>query len=324
MVEMNDHERFWMRKARAVCHRVNWGWLFEKATPVLIIVGFLVTTAILILRTQIAEQSVAQFIGPILIGSGLVLLAGVVGSWLLARKHFLGIEQGLVRLEAEFQLNNSLTAAFRGIADWPEPGLARETYGLSWNLPRLAVPLLFVVMLVCGAVFVPIPDLGASTGDLRPNEPASWGQMEDWLDELEEENLIDEEVLEANRDKISALREQPEEEWFSHSSMEASDSLRESLGRDLQEAARDLQTLERDLAALEQYSGEMSGAARDMLMKEYDEALKNLGLNSTSLNQSLLDQMKGVDLQKLAQGQMNQLSREQLKQLQEQMKSGCD
>ena len=246
---------------------------------------------------------------------------------MLAKKHFIDQREGLVRLEDRLSLNNSLTSASQGARDWPAEEIKEEEVrkaGLSWNPPAVLIPILATLFLILPAIFVPIPQLKAAVEELPPNEPGAWEQMEEWLAALEEEDLIEESSIEEAREKIEELRNQPEDEWFSHSSMEATDSMRDALGKDLQEAARDLETLERDLAALQNYSGQMSEAAREMLMKEYDEALKNLDLNNMKLNQSLMDQLKNMDLSQLSKDMMNKLSKEQLQQLQKQLKSGCD
>ena len=320
---MSSHEKSWRKRASLVSRRVNTGWFFQKISPFLIVGGFLFAIVILCVRSLRPQYFVAEWVG--IAGAG-VLLFGALVAFLLARKHFIDRKDGLVRLDDHLLLNNKLTTAASGVGEWPEEKLDHEDVkkaGLNWNMPALVWPLVTTVALVVAAMFIPIPDLQAKADNLPPNEPGAWEQVEGWLTELEEEDLIDEASLKEAQEKIDELRQQPEDEWFSHSSMEATDSMREALGRDLQEAARDLQTLERDLAALQNFSGAMSEEARDMLMKEYDEALKNLGLNNMKLNQDLMKQLQNVDLSQLSQEQMNQLTKEQLQKLREQLKSGC-
>ncbi|MDF1751672.1 MAG: hypothetical protein P1U89_02735 [Verrucomicrobiales bacterium] len=321
---MSKPEESWKKRAARVARRVNTGWFFQKISPILIIGGLLFAIAILCIRSLNPAYFIPEWIG---IAGGTLLVSSCLAAFLMARKHFINRQDGLVRLDDRLALNNSLTAASQGVGDWPTEEIDKEKEkkaGLNWNVPALLLPVVTTAILVISAIFVPIPNLQAKAGNLPPNEPGAWKQMEEWLTALEEENLIDEASLESAQEKIDELRQQPEDEWFSHSSMEATDSMRDALGRDLQDAARDLQALERDLAALENYSGKMSEEAREMLMKEYDEALKNLGLNNMKLNQDLMKQLQNMDLSQLSKEQLNQLSKEQLQKLREQLKSGCD
>ena len=93
---------------------------------------------------------------------------------------------------------------------------------------------------------------------LPPSEPSAWAQMEDWVETLDEEDLIEESNIEGVREKIEELRSQPEDEWFSHSSMEATDTLRDSLGRDIKNLSAELGSLERDLNALQNHASQLS------------------------------------------------------------------
>ncbi|MDF1814399.1 MAG: hypothetical protein P1V20_19495, partial [Verrucomicrobiales bacterium] len=319
---MSDPENTWRKRAAQVARRVNTGWFFQKISPVLIAGGFLFALTVLCIRTFLPEQFLPATLG---IGGGALFAIAVAGAFLRARKHFIDRDAGLIRLEDRLFLNNSLTTASRGVGEWPDLKIDEELTGkagLKWNIPALVLPLFSALALVLASFFVPIPNLEAKTKTLPPNEPGAWQQMEEWLTALEEEDLIDDTSLEEAREKIDELRNQPEDEWFSHSSMEATDSMRDALGRDLQEAGQELATLERDLAALQNFAGNMSEEAREMLMKEYDEALKNLGLNNMKLNQDLMKQLKNMDLSQLSEAQMNQLSKEQLQKLREQLKNG--
>ncbi len=320
---MACHEKIWLKRASQLALKVNLGWFYQKITPILIGGGFLFATVILCLRT-LSPQPLAYH--GIASASMVALLTGGLVAYLCSRKHFITQEDGLVRIDDHLSLNNSLTVAGQGVGNWPElpsERKGRQKGGITWNIPNLVWPLVTTLLLIAASVLVPVPNLQARTQNLPPNEPGPWKQMEGWLAELEEENLIDEKSLDDAREKIAELRNQPEDEWFSHSSMEATDSVRDALGKDLQDAHRDLQTLERNLAALQDFGGKMSDEAREMLMKEYDDALKDLGLNNMNLNESLMKQLKEMDISQLTQEQMKQLSQEQIQKLREKLKNGC-
>ncbi|MEZ5433060.1 MAG: hypothetical protein R3F31_18260 [Verrucomicrobiales bacterium] len=50
------------------------------------------------------------------------------------------------------------------------------------------------------------------------------GSTEDYVETLKDQNIIEEKALEEVQEKIEELKSQPESEWFSHSSLEATDS----------------------------------------------------------------------------------------------------
>lgn len=332
---MTNPEKQWKNKASRVSRKVNSGWFLDKLSPILILGGFIFALVALCLRSMGSAWATPLWLG--ICGGSLLIIALLIG-FVLARRHFINQRDGLVRLDDHLQLNNSLVSASQGVSEWPEASGDQQNSGLSWNVTKLLIPLLVTIALVVASIFVPIQGVlaAAAKNNLPPNEPAAWEQMEEWLDELEEENLIDDKSLEEAREKIDELREQPEDDWFSHSSMEATDSLKESLGRDLQEMSRDLATLERDLNALQNFSSQMSEEAKQMMMNEYSEALKELGLNNMELNKDLAKQLKqmqdamqeamkkqGMTPSEAAQQMLSQLSPEQLQQLREQLKKGC-
>ncbi len=321
---MSTPERTWRSRAARIARKANAGWYLQAITPLLVGGSVIFAAAVLGLRTLRPGLFDPVWLG---IAGGVLLLSVLLAGFFLAKRRFIDAREGLVRLEDRLVLHNALSCADRGVGEWPDPALDPDDLrraGLNWNAPVAFFPLLTCLLLIAAAVLVPIPALNAATERLPPNEPGAWEQMTEWLDELEEENLFEESTIEEAREKIEELRNQPEEEWFSHSSMEATDSMREAMERDLREAAQDLETLERDLAALENFSGEMSEKAREMLMEEYVEALKNLGLNEMKLDSSLLEQLEGLDLSKISKGRMDQLTREQMQELRERLKSGCD
>ena len=318
-----NRERFWRRRASALSRRVNAGWFLEKAAPLWIGCGVVFALVVLMVRSLHAGSTPGAMLLAVAGGGTALLIAAA--AFLLARRHFIDQKTALTRLEDRLGLHNSLTAAAHGVADWPPlPGGELQDFsgGLRWNAPAVVFPLLSAALLVLAAILIPIPESTAAA-KLPPNEPAAWEQMEKWINALEEESLFDEEAIEETREKIEELRNQPEEDWFSHGNMEATDSMREALGRDLQQTARQLQTLERDLAALQNYAGQMNENSREMLLKEYDEALRDLELGGMKLDPEMMEQLKNLDLSQLAQSQMNGMTKEQLEALRKKLQSGC-
>jgi hypothetical protein len=104
---------------------------------------------------------------------------------------------------------------------------------------------------------------------------------------------------------------QEEEQWFSHSSLEATDSLKKAHRAEAERVERELGRAEKALANLEKNAGG-GEAAKERLMEEFDQALQGLQNGALKPNPELLEQMRGMDLKNLAD-----LPPEQLQQLRE-------
>lgn len=305
---------FWRREARSLARRVNIGWWLERFNIFLVVGLVLFATVILLLRTlgHAFLETGLPWIGL----AAFVVVAALV-SWIWIRGRFIGEQEGLVRLDDRLGLRSRLASADSGVGNWPDE---KTTGGAapSWRWPVILVPGFLAGVLVMTAWFIPLPEVSAKE-TLVTNEPDSWDQMEDWLEVLEDEEIIEPDSLEEIEEKIEELRDQPEEEWFSHASLEASDTLKDSLARDIREMASDMAALERDLESLRSYSTEMSEEGREMLLQEFDEAMKGLQTNGMELNEELAKQLSQVDPSQIGQKQMSELSQKQLESLQEKL-----
>lgn len=313
-------QRDWLRAARGVSRRVNMGWWLDRLNPMLILVTLVSATAIICLRTFLPDQPDQ---GPwLLAGAAGAIFLSAIAAFLAAKKQFIGQKEGLVRIEDHLHLNNALSSAGNGVGSWPAFQRGKfHHFGLNWRWTFLLLPFLFSATVLFLSIWMPIFEFNAAA-KLPPGEPGAWAQMDDWLDTLEEDDVIEDTAVENVREKIEELRSQPEDEWFSHSNMEASDNLRDSLGRDIQDFASEMNTLERDLNALQNYASQLSESSREMLLKEYDEAMKNMALNRLGLNRELLKQLQGIHPKQLAQMQMGQMSSEQMDQLRARLHKG--
>lgn len=252
----------------------------------------------------------------------LVVVLGVI-AWFRAKPRFISRRDGLVRLDDQLHLRNQLVTAASGIGRWPQvsPEL-RDGASPQWRWPVLLLPTVLAGSILALAWWIPFPERSVAE-PLVTNEPGDWELMEEWKDTLEDEDLIEPDSLREMEERLEELQDQPEEEWFSHASMEATDNLKETFGRDIQELARDMATLERDLEALRSFSTEMSEEGKEMLLREMEEALKGLESNGLELNEALAKQLKGLDPSKMGQEMMKSLSSAEMKSLQEQLGKGA-
>jgi len=311
-------ERFWTRRAASLARRVNLGWWLDRFNALVVV--SLVVFALVILAARTYAASLLTL--PVVAGSlgGIVLVLALV-AWILSRRRYIGLEEGLVRLDDRLQLHNRLTTAYARVGPWPASVEDRSAAAFRWLYGRALLPALLALALVAAAWYVPVKE--ALAGDLAaPVEPGAWEQMEDWLATLEEENLIEESAIEELESRIEELRDQPEEEWFSHSSLEATDTLADNLGRQLRDMAREMAALDRNISALKGFSKQMSEEARAEKLREFQEALEALDGNGLAANEALMKQLQELDPSSLGEETLSGLSAEQLKSLQEQLQKG--
>lgn len=251
-----------------------------------------------------------------------MLLAGVAGALLIASgiaflramRKFESKEESLVRIEAAMRMRNSLSAAKAGITPWPAP-VSRVDIGLNWNWPRLLVPLLGACALLGAGLWIPV---SANTpGPASPaDQPQAWKQLGNELDLMAKEQLADEKYLEETRKRLEELEAQEEDQWFSHSSLEATDSLKKSHNAEAKRVENELGKAGNALGQLEKNAG--GQAEKDRLMEEFDQALQGLRNGAMKPNPQLLEQLKNLDLNNLGD-----LPPEQLQQLKENLQKNA-
>ena len=151
---------------------------------------------------------------------------------------------------------------------------------------------------------------------LPATEPQALGLMDDWLDRLEEEEVLDPESLEDQREKLAELRNQPKDQWFSHESLNAGDTLKEQLARELGDLGRNMQRAEMGLNALQNYDEQLSAQAKERIAQEFNEAVAGLETSTLKLDPDLLKKLGQIDPKNL-----NGLSDADMQKLREALKS---
>ncbi len=298
-----------MQLAWRTRRKVNAGWWLEQAMPLLVIAGLAGFAVIFVLRSRGMELAWQKVWPWTLGGCALLLLAG----WLMARRRFISTAQALVRLESELRLHNALTVAAVGRGEWPAL-IEKADDGWRWRWQNVGGPFAAYAGSLALALWLPVSQ--EAEAKAPSVEPQAWGQMESWMEKLQEEQIVTEEEKEEQMAKISELREQPPEKWFSHESLNAGDTLKEQLQRDIQKLAQDLSTAERSLNALQNYAEQLSVAAKEQLLKDFDQALADMKANALELDPKLMKALAGIDPKDL-----KGLSKEQMDQLRESMKS---
>ena len=314
----NSNRDHWQAKANRVARTVNSAWWLETLSAPLLVGAVLGAVVLLVVRREVPQ--VEPWVLAAAIGGTLLVLG--LGCWAWAARRFEKPEQSLVRIEAAMRLRNSLSAARAGVAPWPAP-IEKIDAGLAWQWPRLLVPPLGALVLLAAGLFIPMTARGLHP-EGAPEQPQAWKQLDTELDKLTKEEVVDEKYLEETRKKLEELKAQEEEQWFSHSSLEATDSLKKSHRAETERVERELGRADKALGELEKNAGAMNPAEKNRLMEEFDQALQGLQNGAMKPNPALLEQMKQLDLKDLANltpEQIDQL-RENLKKHSEAMKDG--
>jgi hypothetical protein len=301
-----DH---WLSRAKQVALRVNIGWWLETFSAPLLVTALVAAFVILLVRREVESMERWQLAAGV--GGVIVVLALACLAW--AARKFEKPEQSLVRIEAAMRMRNALSAASAGVAPWPAP-VGRVNAGLSWQWTRVWVPIFGALILLAAGLFIPIGSHDRQKSN-TPEEPQAWKQLGAELDHLTKEEVVDEKYLEDTRKRLEELKAQEEEQWFSHSSLEATDSLKKSHEAETERVERELGRAEKALGALEKNAGSATEAEKNRLMEEFDQALQGLQNGAMKPNPKLLEQMKQLNLKDLAK-----LTPEQAAQLRENLK----
>lgn len=305
---MSADKQTWHQIARSTARKINLGWWLQTLATPLLVTSLVIACATLIARRELDTIPWSQ------LGTGSAVALAITGilCWLVARSKFETSKQSLVRIEANMSLRNALSAADHGVAPWPEvPTIIND--GVNWQWKRLLPPMIGALLIITCGFLIPIH---AKSNNTPPQqEPSAWGELDTSLDQLDNQEAVQEEYIEEIREKLEKLREQSPEEWFSHSSLEATDNLQQNHLTEQDTLKNNIERAERSLNALQNQGSKMNAAQKQHLLKEFDQALKNMQQGGMKPNQQLLDQLKKID-----PNQLNQLTPEQLDKLRENMR----
>lgn len=309
----NPNRDHWQAKARQVARTVNFAWWLETLSAPLLVGAILVAAGLLVVRREFPQVESWRLVAT----TGAVVLVLGLACWAWAARKFEKPAQSLVRIEAAMRLRNSLSAARAGVAPWPTP-IEKIDAGLAWQWPRLLVPPLGALVLLVAGLFIPMAARSLHPAG-APEQPQAWKQLDTELDKLTKEEVVGEKYLEETRKKLEELKSQQEEQWFSHSSLEATDSLKKAHRAETERVERELGRADKALEALEKNAGAQNPAEKNRLMEEFDQALQGLQNGAMKPNPKLLEQMKQLDLK-----DMGNLTTEQIDQLRKNLKKNSN
>ena len=307
---MSGDEKFWLQRARREALRFNLGWWVQMFLPWVIAAGVIAAIGVLALRS--ANQAPA----PAAMAAIIMLSAGLIAAWILARKRFLTRAEALTRLDANLSLKNRLTSAAEGVGDWPATRPA-AALSLRWKWTSLLWPPTLSILLAAAAFLIPLPE-GIARTTKATAEPPSWTATQEKLAALRKDEVVQQEPVEELQKSLDALRKQPSDQWFRHESLEAGDHLQTQLDQSLGDLQKNI---EQALGALEA-SRQIEQSQLQVLGQPLDDALKqalqSMELGRLPLNEQMLAQLKTLDPSKI-----RQLSAEEWKQLSEKLKASA-
>jgi hypothetical protein len=297
----DSSQKAWMISASRLRRRVNLGWWYQEISLPLIALAAL--TCLTVLGFRYFEVPLLVVHGAIL---GLAVIAVGVFSWQRMVGRRLTHKDALVRLEADLGLHNALTSAAAGRGAWPDSAIMRPV--VKWRFRQLSYPLIAALAFFSLGFLIPV--VPASEAAVE-NQPYTWTRLEEEVARLVEEEVIDEDYAEEIKKRLEDLRKQKAEDWFSASSLEATDSLSQAHNREADRLERALLRVEKSLkkATDPQASREQREQARQQMqealegmrngqMKPNEELLKKLAAAAKNGGEGLLG-VPNPDLEKL-------------------------
>ncbi len=304
--EESEDKRYWMQQAAKLSRRINLAWFLDGFAGPLLIAAVIGSVLVLGVRREFPD------LHPAILGGSLAGIFLILGLIILKKawKRFESPEQALVRIEASQKMNSALSAASAGIVPWPErPKNLSES--LSWHLPKTLTPPAAALILLAIGLLIPIK--GKSFDNSQTSrEPQAWSQLDSQLEKLTEDAMVDDKYLEDMKERLDQLRAQEEEQWFSHASLEATDSLKESHNSSLQDLQQDLSEAADAMQELTDAAKNLNSEQKQKLAEQFEDALQGLQNGAMKPNQQLMEQLSQLDPKDL--GNLNPEQLEQLKQ----------
>lgn len=276
----------------------------DALTRPLIILAIAISLTILLLRHYWLEFDITLTVG---ITSGLIL-AALLLVFFRSKRHFESRSDALIRIESASSLNSTLSSAEAGKASWPAIPHKVEA-GIRWNYTRLTLPLVGSLSILLASFIIPIQPIIHETPSAAPR---TWRELSANLEELKEQDVIQNAYIKEIESKLKELKEQPEKDWYSHPSLEATENINHSHKQELQQLSKNLDQAQTALNQLKEHSRNLTEAQRTQLMEQFNNAVDALEKGNMKPNKKLLELLKNID-----PSMLNSLSPEEAKQLRE-------
>lgn len=296
----------WRKTIKRLRVLVNAGWMWWMFSRWMVAVAAVCGLLWWLLRLQ------SQPGAPVWILGGLSLAASVAGSWMWAERRWMSLEQACARLDSGWGLGNRLVSALQGVGDWPEVPRDRAL-PLRWRLETSAIPLALSLAFLGLAVFLPLPP-PQPVPDFKRSELPEWRDMQSLTEEMREEEWVEEEAVRSIEEELNRLREKPMEDWYTPSSLEATDQLRTRLRQDAERLTKGMEQTSSLLALADQGRSLLNDSQKQQMQEMFQQLREQMAEGGLPMNPELLQQLRGMDL-----SQMQGIDSQQLQQLEQQL-----
>lgn len=280
-------QRHWEGAVRRLAWRVNASAWLDAAGPGFFGAGAAAGFAAYALRRARIED--AGVWGFWWLGLGVALLAAGVWGWWRARADFFSETDARCLLEHKLGLDSALSAATDGVAGWPEPRALPAT--LRWRAPLTAAWLCGAGALALAGMVSPVPAPSLFDARRANEKPPALAQAEEWLEQLAEQEVARPEDVEKLAEQARGLGERTPEERYSHSVLEAADTLRAQTAQAIRGLGANLEDAASALAPLERPAGELSDEELGAVAARLGEALRGLQEGALSPREDLMRQL---------------------------------
>jgi len=264
----------------------------DRAVPTLIVVNLLACCAFLYARAQ------AYPVEPVLEAWGIVSVLSCAVIAVLAWRQRPTVFAALLRIETALRLDNRLTTAHAGLVRWPLPtGESGGFYRMRCR--RQVWAFLGSAAVLAASVFVPA---GAPETELLADEaspPLALAEVESWVEQLEEESLVEEEAVKELRESVEALKRRPADEWYTAGAMEAAENLNERAADALKSLARDLQATSALLSGAAELPSELAASDLERIQQVFRESVASMETGALPLSEEVLNRFEQIDFRNL-------------------------
>jgi hypothetical protein len=282
--------------------RINVGWFLESLQPAFFVAAIALTVLILIGRREGWQERALA------IAALTITLIAISTSIVLVKRRFIDATSARAELEARLGLNSRLSAAAAGVCPWP----ARQEWrgGLwKWQWRRLWLLPVVSSALVIAAFNIPLPGV-QQRSSVPVVKPPALAAVEEWIEELQQNQSIDQKSLEPLQEQVEQLAAQEPAEWYSHASLEAADHLQSQIGDGMQALSQNAAAV-KGLLGIER---SLSETETKRWKEQMETALDAMDGNTPALNRALAQQLRELDASNL-----RSLTPEQIGQLQKAM-----
>ncbi len=169
------------------------------------------------------------------------------------------------------------------------------------------MPVLIGGLLLGAAALVDVPAL--TLGARPTEEPIAWTHLESWLKTLDQAKVLDQPALDKLKEQVQEFRNQPEQQWYSQSSLEAGDALQEETSQSLASLEQNLEKSS-DLVGQAQMAQQLSASQLQTLTASLKDAAQGMISGNLPLNKELAGQLGNFDpstLKAMSQAQLQAL-----------------